>query len=72
MLIHSATIRIYKKEAATQLEGGLARGGDHFCSFLKIGKKYLDFGKKVPLCVHPWVKFNFQTVVLRVSCRKKL
>ena len=29
-----------------------------------------DFGKKGPGCVHLWVKFSIQNVVLRISRRK--
>ena len=39
--------------------------------FLKIKKGVLIFGKKGLDCVHLWVKFSIQNVVLRVSRRKK-
>ena len=39
------------------------------CPFLKIKKKYFDFGKKVPDCVHLWVKFSIQNVVGEKSLR---
>ena len=42
------------------------------CPFLKIKNKFLDFRKKGSDCVHPYVKFAIQNVVLRVSKRKKL
>ena len=51
-----------------QLEG--ERGGGLLCPFLKIRKKYPDFIKKGPDCVHPYVKFTIQNVVLRVSKSK--
>ena len=41
------------------------------CPFLKIDK-CLDFGEKGSDCVHIWVKFFIQNVVLIVSRRKKL
>ena len=46
------------------------QGGGHPCTFLKIKKKSTDFGKKGPDCVHLWVKFYIQNVVLRVSKKR--
>ena len=40
--------------------------------FFENQKKYPDFRKKGPDCVHPYVKFTIQNVVLRVSKRKKI
>ena len=40
------------------------------CPFLKINKSVLNFEKKSPNLVHPWVKISIQNVVLRVSRRK--
>ena len=40
-------------------------------SVLVMGKKVLVLGRKVLVgCVHFWVKFSIQNVVLRVSSRK--
>ena len=49
--------------------GGEGEGGDLPCPILKI-KKCPNFRKKGPDCVHPYVKFTIQYVVLRVSKRK--
>ena len=38
--------------------------------FLKIEKMCPDFWKKGPDCVHLWIKFSIQNVVLRASRRK--
>ena len=52
----------------TQLGGGEGRPP---LPYLKIENKYPDFGKKGPAdCVHLWVKFSIQNVVLRVPWRK--
>ena len=58
---------IYYRRAT---RGGWRRGGGLHCSFLKIEKKCPDFGKKGPYCVHPWVEYAIQNIVLRVSRRK--
>ena len=50
-----------------QLAGG---GGEASPALFWKSKKYPDFGKKGPDCVHPWGKFTIQNVVLRVSRRK--
>ena len=42
-----------------------------FFPFLKIEKNALILGKKGPDCVHFWVKFSIQNVILRISKRKK-
>ena len=52
--------------ATSRWEGG----GSLPCPFLKIKKKWPDFWKKGPDCVHPYVKFTVQNVVLTVSKRK--
>ena len=57
-------MHIYPNSQATN-----KRGGGHPCTFLKI-KKSTDFGKKGPDCVHLWVKFYIQNVVLRVSKKR--
>ena len=54
----------------TQL--GIGGGKGFPCPFLRIEKKCPDFRKKGPDCVHLYVKFTIQNVVLRVSKRKKL
>ena len=41
-----------------------------FLFFFENRKKYFDFGKIGFDCVHLWVKFSIQNVVLRVSRRK--
>ena len=40
------------------------------CHFFENRKKNPGFGKKGPHCLHVWVKFSIQNVVLRVSRRK--
>ena len=45
--------------------------GNPPCVLFENQKKYPDFGKKIPDCVHLWVKFSIQNVALRVSRRKK-
>ena len=40
-----------------QLKRG--RVGGFPCFFLKIDKKYPNFGKYCPVCVHLWIKFSF-------------
>ena len=45
-------------------------GGGLPFSFLKIEKGLLVWGKKGPDCVHLWVKFSIQDVVL-VVCRRE-
>ena len=54
-----------------QTHSGMKLGGSGRppLPFLKI-KKVPDFGKKSPDCVHLWIKFSIQNVVLRVSQRK--
>ena len=47
-------------------------GGIPCLFFFENRKKCPDFGKKGPDCVHPWVKFYIQNVVLRVSRKKSL
>ena len=47
-------------------------GGRPPLPFFENQKKFPDFGKKGPDCVHPWVKFTIQNVILRVSMKKKL
>ena len=42
------------------------------CLFFWKSKKWSDFEKKCPDCVHPWVNFFIQNVGLRVSKRKNL
>ena len=39
------------------------------CRFLEL-KKLSWFLKERPWCIHPWVKFSIQNIVLRVSRRK--
>ena len=39
-------------------------------NFFENQKKCLVFGKKGPDCLHPWLKFSIQNVVLRLSRRK--
>ena len=48
--------------------GGVGR---HPLPFFENRKHWSDFGKKGPDCVHLWVKFSIQNVVLKVSRRKK-
>ena len=50
-----------------QIRGG---GGRPPLSFFEDQKKCLDFRKKGSDCVHPYVKFAIQNIVLRVSKRK--
>ena len=45
-------------------------GGRLPLPFFENKKKCRDFRKKGPDCVHPYVKFTIQNVVLRVSKRK--
>ena len=52
-----------------QLGGGGV--GRHPLPFFENRKHWSDFGKKGPDCVHLWVKFSIQNVVLKVSRRKK-
>ena len=46
-------------------------GGGLPFHFFENRKKNPDLGKKGPHCLHVWVKFSIQNVVLRVSRRKK-
>ena len=60
--------------SATLTGAQLGRGGGGKASpaLFENRKKCPDFGKKGPDCVHLWVKFSIQNVVLRVSRRKNL
>ena len=49
--------------------GQLERRGGLPFPFLKINKKCPEFRKKGPDCVHPYVKFTIQNIVLRVFKR---
>ena len=50
---------------------GVQKGGGKTSSTLfKNLKKYPDFEKKDPDCVHLWVKFSAENIVLGVSRRK--
>ena len=52
-------------KTGAELEGGMPP-----LPFFENQKTCIDFGKKGPNCVHPWVKSSIQNVVLRV-CRRK-
>ena len=54
----------------TFFTGVQLEGGGFPCPFLKIKKSAPNFRKKDPDCVHPYVKFTIQNVVLRVSKTK--
>ena len=43
------------------------RGGESILSYFENSKKYPDFGKICPDCVHLSVKFPIENAVLRVS-----
>ena len=57
---------LFLTSPGAQLGRGDGRGIP--CPFLK--KKYPDFGKKGPNCVHPWLYSSIPNVVLRVSRTK--
>ena len=48
----------------------LAESGEASLTLFENRKGCTDFGKKGPDCVHLWVKFPIQNLVLRVSRRK--
>ena len=45
-------------------------GGETSFALFRNLKKYPDFEKKDPDCVHIWVKFSIENIVSRVSRRK--
>ena len=47
--------------------GGKGGGGGAIMSYFENSKKYPDFGKICPDCVHLSVKFPIENAVLRVS-----
>ena len=50
----------------------LGRRGETSPALFENRKKPPGFRKKGTDCIHLWVKFSIQNVVLRVSTRKKL
>ena len=56
-----------------QLHSGAQQGrrGEVSPALFENWEKCHDFGKKYRDCVHHWVKFSIQNLVLRVSRRKK-
>ena len=56
--------------SATLTGAQLGGGGRPPPPFFESRKKCPDFGKKRPDCVHPWVTFSIQNIVLVASRRK--
>ena len=64
---YSATLTGAQLRGREKGQGG-GRGGSP--ALFDNRKKCLDFGKKGPDCVHLWVKFCIQSILLRVYARK--